>query len=126
MNNRVCSSWPGRARGYTLIELMIVTLIISILLVLASYSYTGIRNRIRKTSCLENMRVIYKAAVLCQTERADLDSKNLTVKLLDDAGYLRRRPACPSNGKYWIQSEKDNLRVTCVETNDGSNHGYYE
>ncbi|MBU1107477.1 MAG: prepilin-type N-terminal cleavage/methylation domain-containing protein [Candidatus Riflebacteria bacterium] len=126
MNNRVGNGSPGNVRGYTLIEIMIVTLIISVLLALMSYSYTGIRNRIRRTSCMENMRVIYKGAMLCQTERADLDGKNLTVKVLCDEGYLRRRPACPSNGKYWIQSENGNLRVTCVETNDGISHGYYE
>lgn len=126
MNKRLTGGRPTRSGGFTLIEIMIVITIISVLMMLASFSYVGIRDRIRKASCMENMRVIYKAAVLCQTERNDLDSSNLTEKLLYDEGYLRRRATCPSKGRYWIQGEKDKLRVSCVETPDGSEHGYFE
>ena len=126
MNKINTGRCPIRSGGFTLVEIMIVITIISVLMMLVSYSYVGIRNRIRKTSCMENMRVIYKAATLCQTERNDLDSNNLTEKLLYDEGYLRRRANCPSKGRYWIQGEKDKLRVSCVETQDGSDHGYFE
>ncbi|HAE39702.1 MAG TPA: hypothetical protein DCG57_13875 [Candidatus Riflebacteria bacterium] len=126
MNKSNTGRCPARSGGFTLIEIMIVITIISVLMMLVSYSYVGIRGRIRKTSCMENMRVIYKAATLCQTERNDLDSSNLTEKLLFDQGYLRRRATCPSKGRYWIQGEKDKLRVSCVETQDGSEHGYFE
>lgn len=126
MNKRVLTDRLTDKRGFTLVEIMIVITIISVLMMLASFSYVSIRDRIRKASCMENMRVIYKATVLAQTERADLDNNNLTVKMLCDEGYLRRRPACPSKGKYWIQGEKNKLRVSCVETNDGSDHGYFE
>ena len=111
-------------RGFTLIELMIVIAIISILVSLAAWSFSSIRNRIRRTSCRENMRVILNAAIRAQTEMAAIDNTNLTVDKLIQLGYLRRKPVCPNAGRYWIQDESDNLRVSCVETNNGENHGH--
>ena len=114
------------SKGFTLIELMIVIAIISILVSLAAWSFSSIRSRIRRTSCRENMKVILNAAIQAQTEMAILDNSNLTVDKLLQLGYLRRRPVCPCAGRYWIQNEKDDLRVSCVETNNGDNHGYLE
>lgn len=112
--------------GFNLIELMIAIAIISLLISLAAWSFLRIRSRIRTTSCRENMKVIHRAALSLQTERADLDGENLTVRKLMDLRYLRTRPVCPSGGKYWIQGEDQNLRVTCKETTDGDDHGYIE
>ncbi len=113
-------------RGFTLIELMIVIAIISILVALASFSFSNIRNRIRRTSCRENLRVLLAAALQCQTEMTSGDISNLTVEKLKELGYLRRTPVCPCAGRYWIQNEKEKLRVSCVETNNGDDHGYLE
>jgi len=115
-----------KLRGFTLIELMITVLIISVLLAMAAYSYVGIRNRIRRTSCRENMRIIRKAFFLAQTENPQLDNANLTVAKLVKLGYLKKKPVCPSGGSYWISDEKDEIRVTCVKTPDGQDHGYVE
>ncbi|HNX74435.1 MAG TPA: type II secretion system protein [Candidatus Rifleibacterium sp.] len=115
-----------RTAGFTLIELMIVIAIIGILVALASWSFSNIRTRIRRTSCRENMRVILAAALQSQTEMSSIDNTNLTVDKLKELGYLRRKPVCPCAGRYWIQNEKENLRVSCVETNNGDDHGYLE
>ena len=114
------------SRGFSLVELMIVIAVMSVLISLAAWSFLGIRGRIRKTSCHENMRTILHAANLAVTERSDLDGKNLTVRTLMDARFLRTKPVCPAGGKYWINGESDNLRVTCTETNDGDDHGFVE
>jgi len=112
--------------AFTLVELVVVIAIISILLVLATYSFLNIRNRIRKTSCRENMRVIYKGAILCQTERANIDNKNLTVGKLAELGYLRSRPKCPAGGSYSITDEDEHLKVSCFKTNNDDDHGFIQ
>ncbi|MFZ5949851.1 MAG: type II secretion system protein, partial [Candidatus Rifleibacteriota bacterium] len=81
-----------RKNGFTLIELMIVVAIIAVLLAMAAYSFSGIRNRIRKTSCRENMRIIRKAFFLAQTENPSLTDKDLTIDKLLKLGYLKTRP----------------------------------
>lgn len=105
---------------------MIVIMIISILLALAVYSYRGIRDKIRRTSCRENMRLIRQAYFLAQTEHPELDNKNLTVPKLVKMGYLKSKPLCPSGGKYWITEEEEDTRVSCMEAPEGVDHGFLE
>ena len=113
-------------KGFTLIELMIVIAIIAILLSLAAFSFRNIRKKIRKSACRENMRIVFNAAVLCQTENPKMDAKNLTVGYLFNNGYLRRKIKCPSGGSYSITGEEDNLTVACFKTLSGDDHGCYQ
>ncbi|MDN5278395.1 MAG: hypothetical protein PWR01_2360 [Clostridiales bacterium] len=105
---------------------MVVIGVISILIALASWSFLGIRNRIRKTSCRENMRIIHQAVFLCQTEHPEIDNKNLTIAKLVSMKYLKKRPVCPAGGSYSITDEDANVRVTCFKTNNGDDHGFVE
>lgn len=105
---------------------MITILIISVLLTMAAFSYRNIRDRIRKTSCRENLRLIRQAYFLAQTEHPEIDNKNLTVAMLVKMGYLKKKPVCPSGGKYWITEEVENTRVSCVEAPGGQEHGFIE
>lgn len=113
-------------RGFTLIELMVVIFVIGILVALASFSYRSIRQRLHRTSCRENMRIIQQAAVLCQTDHPEFEQGNLSVTDLVEMGYLRKRYRCPSGGQYAITREEAHVRVTCFKTNDGSDHGWFE
>lgn len=115
-----------KKNGFTLIELMIVIAIISILLALATFSFRSIRRKIRKTACRENLRMIYNAATLAQTENAHLTGKNLTVGNIYKMGYLRRKLKCPSGGSYSVTGEEENLKVTCFKTSSGDDHGSYQ
>lgn len=109
-------------KAFTLIEIMIVVLIMSVLMAMANFSFRAIRSKVRETSCIANMRSILNAAIFAQTESADIS--NLTVKNLVERGYLKQAPKCPSGGKYWVQGEQDGLKVTCVEAPEGIDHGY--
>ena len=115
-----------KKQAFTLIELMIVVAIMAILLSLATYSFKNIRKKIRKTACRENMRILFNAAVLCQTEHPLMTTKNLTVGNLYKMGYLRRKVKCPSGGSYSITGEESNLTVTCFKTLTGVDHGSYQ
>ncbi len=112
--------------GFTLIELMIVIFIIGILGALAAYSFSGIRKRVRRTSCRENQRIIFQAASLCQIENPQLTGANLSITKLFQMTYLKKVPVCPSGGSYAITLETEKLRVTCFKTTDGFDHGFYE
>lgn len=115
-----------KSKGFTLIELMIVISIIAILLALATYSFLGIRKKVRKTSCRENMRIIQQAVFMCQTENSNLDNKNLTIGKLFEMKYIKKRYSCPAGGNYSITDESENTRITCFKTNNGDDHGFVE
>lgn len=116
----------AKQKGFTLIELMIVIAIIAILLALATFSFRSIRRKIRKAACRENLRLIFNAAILAQTENSKLTGKNLTVTNIYNMGYLRKKLKCPSGGSYSITGEEENLTVSCFKTTNGDDHGSYQ
>lgn len=115
-----------RFRGFTLIEILIVVLIIGILVAFATFSYRGLRGKVYRTSCRENMRIMHQAAVLCQTERPEFDKGGLSAGTLLELGYLRKKLICPSGGTYAVTNEKGHVRITCFKTLDGADHGFAE
>lgn len=68
------------------------------------------------------MRTIHNASLKVQAEIAD-PNFDITVTNLVEMGYLRRRPECPSGGRYQVVGERYNLTVRCVGREDGSEHG---
>lgn len=90
-----------RVRGFTLIEIMIVVLVISIILAIAVPQYTSARNKTRES--------------MCHTNQAEIDGAKLHWQMVEEASpseeptftdlvpvYLKRTPACPTNGSYTI------------------------
>jgi prepilin-type N-terminal cleavage/methylation domain-containing protein len=84
-------------KGFTLTELLVVVAIIGILMGIAMYNYPILLNNIKKRSCIANMRTIYGSSHLALMENPQI--KNLSIKILIDKNYLRRKPVCPSLGK---------------------------
>ncbi|HNV69517.1 MAG TPA: prepilin-type N-terminal cleavage/methylation domain-containing protein [Candidatus Ozemobacteraceae bacterium] len=113
-------------RGFTLIEIMIVVLIIGILVTFASFSYRHLRQRVQRVSCRENLRILQQAAVLCQTEHAELDNNDLTPGRLFQLGYLKKVLRCPAGGQYAITQEKGYIEASCFKTLDGTDHGSFK
>jgi prepilin-type N-terminal cleavage/methylation domain-containing protein len=56
------AAWPGQCRGYTLIELMVVVLLVVFLAALSIPSYAWVRNRMDRASCANNLRGLYLGA----------------------------------------------------------------
>src|SRR6266487_2938718 len=86
-------------RGFTLVEIMIVVLIIGILLAIAVPNFIKARESSRAKSCVANLKQIESAK-----EQWAMDTKaatNATPGTTDlFPTYVRNTPVCPSGGTY--------------------------
>ena len=90
-------------KGFTLVEIMIVVLIIGILLAIAVPNFMKARENTRAKSCLANLRSISYAkeqwAVEFNKHTAD---EPVEAALYGSSGYIRTTPLCPTGGDYTI------------------------
>ena len=81
-------------RGFTLVEIMIVVLIIGILLAIAIPNFVRARNTSRGKACQANLKQIDSA-----TEQYLMDNRTTTYPALSalSPNYLKTAPSCPSD-----------------------------
>ncbi len=88
-------------RGFTLVEIMIVILIIGLLLAIAIPNFMRARETSRTKSCIANLRQIDAAK-----EQWTMDTRaanGAPVSFADLVpNYIRREPQCPSGGTYTV------------------------
>ena len=90
-------------KGFTLVEIMIVVLIIGVLMAIAVPSFVQARQSARKSACIDNMKQIENAK-----EQWAMDNKKSTgdpVAFTDLVGatlYLKSTPSCPAAGTYTL------------------------
>ena len=88
-------------KGFTLVEIMIVVLIIGILMAIAVPNFIQARQSSRRSSCLANLKQI-DAAKEQYAMDAQLDTcaavawNNLTPT------YMKSQPRCPAGGAYTL------------------------
>lgn len=92
-------------RGFTLVEIMIVVVIIGILVSVAVPQFYKARESARKSRCLGNLKILDNAK-----EQWAMDHKKKNGDpcdfndLIGQTLYIKAMPECPSGGTYTVNS----------------------
>jgi type II secretion system protein G len=98
-------------KGFTLVELMVVLLILGILVAIAVPIYNTSQDKAKETACDANIRTLEGAAALYHAETGNWPKEDgeEDLSLLENE-YIKEVPECPSGGTYDIT---ENGTVTC-------------
>ena len=91
----------NKKKGFTLVEIMIVVLIIGILMAIAVPNFIQARNSSRKNSCIANLKQIDSGKEQYAME-AKLDTGATVTQANLSPTYIKSWPTCPGGGAYTI------------------------
>jgi prepilin-type N-terminal cleavage/methylation domain-containing protein len=97
------SSQRRPRRGFTLVELVVVVLIIGMLLSVAAPSFVHARENSRAKACQHNLLQIQSAKERwAMDNRREATDTPTMVELARPGVYMRGTPVCPGGGSYTI------------------------
>lgn len=92
-----------KSKGFTLVEIMIVVLIIGILLAIAVPNFIKARESSRAKTCIANLRQVESAKEQWAMEnKKGANDTPAWADLVGANAYMKAQPACPSGGNYTI------------------------
>jgi prepilin-type N-terminal cleavage/methylation domain-containing protein len=94
-----------KTKGFTLVEIMIVVLIIGILLAIAVPNFIKARESSRAKTCVANLRQIEAAKEQwAMEEKKGATDTPVQADLVGANNYIKKWPECPSGGTYTINN----------------------
>ncbi len=93
----------NKRKGFTLVEIMIVVLIIGILMAIAVPNFVQARNSSRKSSCIANLKQIDSAKEQYAMDQK-LDAGAPVTQANVAPTYIKSFPSCPAGGTYTINN----------------------
>ncbi|HLS28976.1 MAG TPA: prepilin-type N-terminal cleavage/methylation domain-containing protein [Opitutales bacterium] len=86
-------------KGFTLVEIMIVVVIIGLLAAMAIPAFNKVRQTSQAKTCVNNLRQISSAKDQYFIENGGEDSVDLD-DLVGVENYIKATPVCPAGGEY--------------------------
>lgn len=111
----ICKLLKRDSRGFTLVELMVVLLIIGILVAIAIPIYNSTQLKAKERACEANIRTIEGAAAQYYSEEGTWPG-NISVLVGE---YLKEEPECPftkEDGSHHKYSINESGEVSCSHT----------
>ncbi len=87
-------------KGFTLVEIMIVVVIIGLLAAMAIPAFNKVRETSQAKTCVNNLRQISSAKDQYFIENGGETSVALSALVGASDGYIKATPECPAGGDY--------------------------
>jgi len=116
MVGRLAALMKRNQKGFTLVELMVVVLIIGILVAIAIPLYTKSQENAQRNACKANLRTMMGS--IAQYASENNGSYPSSLDDLQSGGYLKSVPTCPGGGTYTYDSTNGTVKCSLETTKD--------